>query len=651
MNFSFLNPIFLIGIAAVALPVIAHLISRKSGFKKRFPAVRFLLASQGEMATRSRLKDLLLLLLRALIIVLIALLFAKPSLFSFSSAPVSEPRALAVVVDNSFSMGYRDNFNLAINEAENILNASSDGSFFAVLPLVPKSGEVISVTQDRSAAKKELGQISLSETFTENEKRLEKIYSSLDNAPNEEKAVVFITDFQKNGWRNEEFERSWLTLVDVSSEEPPENMAVTQVNSRSSRDSVTISSRVANFRENEENELLVSAELYGQEIKTYVDIPPGSFTAEEFVFNSSGETEPLESTGSVWIPKDLLPIDDTRRFVVSGSDSLQVLIVDGDPREDLRLSESYYLASAAETASELLNARIRIIDNERFLDEELSGHEIVFLVNVGEITPRIAGELRAFTQRGGTLVIFPGDRVRAGSYNTLFKDMLPGELGPPLDINSGVLSSGTEPFSEDLFQNLTQANVKRAFSLIPREEAETILSLDTNEPYLAYKNLGQGKTFLFTSTADNAWSNFAITPVFAPMIKELLDIESLSNTKRRNYIVGEKVNITRPEPESTVEITAPSGERYEFDEGESVFTRSDISGIYEVWIDGEKSYEFAVNVDPLESNLEKISTASIEPDLGEEIGLVKVFRELWRYFLWGVIALFISESALRALFS
>ena len=603
------------------------------------------------MATRSRLKDLLLLLLRALIIVLIALLFAKPALFSFSSAPVSEPRALAVVVDNSFSMGYGDNFELAKKEAENILNTAPDGSFFAALPLVPKRGESLSVTQDRSIAKKELGEISLSESFTENEKRLETIYSSLENAPNEEKAVVLITDFQKNGWKDGNFERSWLTLVDISGEDSPRNMAVTQVNSRISRDTVTLRSRVSNFSDTQAKELLLSAGLYEQEIKTYLDIPPGSFTSEEFVFNTGDNNDESESNGRIWIPDDLLPIDNTRRFVLSGGDSLGVLIVDGDAREDQRLSESYYLSSAAETASELLNARIRIIDNERFLDEELTGYEIIFLANVGEITPRISGELRAFTQSGGTLVIFPGDRVRAGSYNTLLKDMLPGELGPPLDMASGVFPSDSGLFSEELFQNLTQARVDRAFSLIPGEDAEAVLRLITDDPYLAQKSLGQGKIFLFTSTADTAWSNFAITPVFAPLIKELLDFESLSNTKRRNYIVGEKVIINRPDPDSTIEITAPSGGKHELQNGETVFTQSDLSGIYEVRIDGEKSYEFAVNIDPLESNLEKITTQSIEPDREEAIGLVKVFRELWRYFLWGVVALFISESALRALFS
>ena len=118
LNLSFLSPLFFIGLAAVALPIIAHLISRKSGIKKSFPAVAFLISSQGDLATRSRIKDLILLILRALILVLIVLVFAKPAVFSFSKNTDSSPKSIAIVIDNSFSMGYEDNFARAKKKLE-----------------------------------------------------------------------------------------------------------------------------------------------------------------------------------------------------------------------------------------------------------------------------------------------------------------------------------------------------------------------------------------------------------------------------------------------------------------------------------------------------------------------------------------------------
>jgi aerotolerance regulator-like protein/VWA domain-containing protein len=651
LNFSFLSPIFLIGIAAVSLPVIAHLISRKSGFKKRFPALRFLLASQGEMATRSRLKDLILLLLRALIIVLIALLFAKPAVFSFSTADSSEPRSLALVIDNSFSMGYGENFKKAKKEAERLIDSTPDGSFFTALPLVPERGETISVIQDRDTARKSLNKISLSQTYTDNERRLEQVYSALEKTPNEEKQVVLLTDFQKNGWKREDYTRKWLTLIDVTETQAPGNRAVTDVESRYTKESIKVKLRVSNFSDSDTSDLLTEAELSGEKIKAYIDIAPRDFTTEEFIFPRTRTNEEPEASGSASIPEDELRLDDKRHFVLSRSGALNVLIVDGDPREDSRLSESYYLGSAAVTASELLRSRIRIKDNDSFLDEELSAYDLIFLTNVGEITPGKAKDLEGFIEQGGTAVIFPGDRVRAGSYNTLLQNILPGELGAPAQTDSTLVSVETDMFSEDLFDKISQARVNRSFTLIPAESSETILKLSDETPFLTYTSHGEGNVFLFTSTADTSWSNFAITPVFAPVIKELLDFESLSNTKRRNYIVGDSVAIDRPPAASSIEVKDPVGENYKIDPQEPVFSDTSRIGIYEVLIEGEEAYEFSVNLDPLESNLEKISRVSVESEPESELGLVKVFKELWRYFLWGVIALFISESVARALFS
>jgi len=651
LNFSFLSPLFLIGLAAVALPVTAHLISRKSGLKKRFPAVRFLLASQGEMATRSRLKDLILLLLRSLIIVFVVLLFAKPAVFSFSSADSSEPMSMAVVVDNSFSMGYGDNFKNAKKQAAGIIDSAPDGSFFAALPLVPGESESLTVLPDREQAKKSLKDIPLSSAFTDNEQRLGRVYAALEKAPNEIKRVVLITDLQKNGWKSGDYKRKWLTLIDISGEEDPENRAVTDIESRYSKDSVKVKVRVSNFSDSGTEDLLTEARLSGEEIRAYLDIGPRDVTAEEFIFPGADGGQEQEAAGAAEIPHDDLRADDTRHFVLSRSGALSVLIVDGDPREDSRLSESYYLAQAAETASELMRSSIKVTDNDSFLDEELSAYDLVFLANVGEITPGKARDLEEFVQNGGTAVIFPGERVRSNAYNTLLKNVLPGELGPPVQGEFLLVPGATAVFSEELSEKITQAKVKKAFTLMPVEDAEVLIELSDGAPFLSSAKLGGGNVFLFTSTADTSWSNFAITPVFAPVIKEFLDFKSLSNTKKRNYTVGDKVTIDTSSLPSSIDVIDPLGGKFAIEPDNPVFRATLVSGIYTVDIDGSKAYEFSVNLDPLESNLEKFTAAQAEPEPEQELGLVKVFRELWRYFLWGVIALFISESVARALFS
>ncbi|KAB2828044.1 MAG: VWA domain-containing protein, partial [Candidatus Dadabacteria bacterium] len=246
LNFSLLNPMFLIGLAAVALPVIAHLISRKSGVTKKFPAVRFLIASQGDASARSRLKDLLLLLLRAAVIVLLVLAFAKPALFSYAPAGASDPKSVAIVVDNSFSMGYENNFGLAKEKAAELIDTLPDGSFGIVAPLVSPDSVRLSPSADKGALRDALGEIELSGSFTRNEKRLEDALDALDGTPGETKEVVFITDMQKNGWTGEEAGKDWLRLIDVSTEPSPANRAVTSVDTAYGKDSVTLRLSVSN---------------------------------------------------------------------------------------------------------------------------------------------------------------------------------------------------------------------------------------------------------------------------------------------------------------------------------------------------------------------------------------------------------------------
>ena len=75
---SFLAPLFIIGALTVALPVVFHLVRRSSREQLPFSSLLFLQPSPPHVTRRSRLHDILLLLLRCLVICLLALGFARP---------------------------------------------------------------------------------------------------------------------------------------------------------------------------------------------------------------------------------------------------------------------------------------------------------------------------------------------------------------------------------------------------------------------------------------------------------------------------------------------------------------------------------------------------------------------------------------------
>ena len=102
---GFLSPLFLaLGLGA-AVPLLIHLLRRRTGLRVQFPAVRYLARAEQEHSRRLKLRNLLLMLIRVLAIACIALAAAEP--ISRALGPVvgagHAPAAIAIVLDNSLS--------------------------------------------------------------------------------------------------------------------------------------------------------------------------------------------------------------------------------------------------------------------------------------------------------------------------------------------------------------------------------------------------------------------------------------------------------------------------------------------------------------------------------------------------------------------
>src|SRR5438270_8037736 len=104
---NFLAPFFLLGALAVAGPIIFHLIRRTTREVKPFSTLMFLKPTPPRVTSKSRLENLWLLLLRCLVLLALALGFARP-FFRESSARTADSgaqaRRLAILVDTSASM-------------------------------------------------------------------------------------------------------------------------------------------------------------------------------------------------------------------------------------------------------------------------------------------------------------------------------------------------------------------------------------------------------------------------------------------------------------------------------------------------------------------------------------------------------------------
>ena len=105
---SFLNTIMLAGLAAVAVPIIIHLLNRRKFKTVTWAAMKFVKLSVDQNQRRMRIEDLILLLIRCALVALLALALARPALKDSSTDVLGQAKVTGIVIlDSSFSMDLR----------------------------------------------------------------------------------------------------------------------------------------------------------------------------------------------------------------------------------------------------------------------------------------------------------------------------------------------------------------------------------------------------------------------------------------------------------------------------------------------------------------------------------------------------------------
>ena len=119
---AFLAPLFLIGLAALAVPVIIHMIQRERKEVVEFPSLMFIRKIPFHSFRRQRIRHWLLLLLRCAALVLLVVAFARPFFRAGALAAVtSGAREVVIMIDRSYSMAYGNRWDRAKGAADDVI--------------------------------------------------------------------------------------------------------------------------------------------------------------------------------------------------------------------------------------------------------------------------------------------------------------------------------------------------------------------------------------------------------------------------------------------------------------------------------------------------------------------------------------------------
>ena len=615
----FLTPLFLIGLLAALIPVAIHLIRREKPPKVMFSTIRFLKKTSKKLVLFQHLQQIALLLLRAAVIVLLVLAFARP-LFNQSVARLldADPQSAVILLDLSMSMRWQDNFDQAKVEALAVVDRLSGGD---ELGLIAFSGaaEVVRELDTEDGQLREL-----IESFDEPGFGSTRYYPNLrladqmlEDSRYENRAIYLISDFQEVGLQGAD--ESWklapgvaLYLIDVGSADS-ENLVLTDVRSPEQllEDSAQqqILARVRSTGTQYLGSGEVSLSLNGQMVdRRPVDLTDRSEQVVTFAVDFEAEGDYV---GEIRIAGDDFADDNAYYFTVDVLPKINVLLVNGEASDNWFDDEGHWFGLAV-SSTDSSPFSLQTIDPAELSAAAMRQSDVVALLNVGELTSSQAAALGEYVVNGGSLLIAPGDRVDERAFNQQL-----GEISPARLEQVGLLGRDDylviadydrrHPILRPLGSDWS-ARFQGHWRLTPSEDAKVLMQFDNTEAALVENDVGEGKVLLFASSLDLEWNNLALQGLFLPFVHETLRHLVRSEAGQSAYEIGDSINLAQFVSDADVAVQDANGRSVSLEANN--LQRATSPGLFTA-TSGAVSRRYAVNILPEESNFTRVATSTL----------------------------------------
>lgn len=485
------NPWMALGTGAVASPILIHILSRRRYRRIRWAAMDFLLDANRRNRRRVRLEQLILLALRCLVVLLLALAFARPFLSSgmFASLVGGSQTEHIVVLDDSFSMAAVsrdatapsarlscfDNGKAAVESIAKLVSASTTSDALSLYVASRPEEPVLSIPNlsdsNRVRLREALSGLNATQHGSVIADAIQGVARQLTVAPSRANAVVYVvSDFQRIDWRSQPSEagsdvlagplarlealnadevRVRCVLVNAA-RNVHDNLAIQDIRADRPQTVAGVPSRfvvsVANHSDEPQRDIELGVAIEGRRLPPIVirEIMPGEVVQEpiEITFDQDGanfvEVELLGAASSA----DCLALDNRRGTSVDVGAAIRVRIVDGEPSSDQYRDETFLLRTALRPAGRATSGiEITTIEESELDDADFSEDHVVILANVGRVSRSASEKLQAFVESGGGLLVFAGDLVDVAEYNELLyragSGLLPLPLSGPAEAPPG----------------------------------------------------------------------------------------------------------------------------------------------------------------------------------------------------------------------
>lgn len=687
---SFLAPLFMLGALAVAAPVIFHLIRRTTRERTVFSSLMFLLPTPPRLTKRSRLEDLLLLLLRCLALGLLALGFARPFLRRTAphDAAVGAAKRIAVVVDVSASMRRAGLWQDARTRVAAVLGQVSPIDQVAVFTFGRQLSPVVSFEEWKTAlpgaraalVSSRLDAITPGWSATHLGNALIGAAEALSDADAETKTepgprqIVLVSDLQAGSALDSLQSYEWPKGIELRIEtlkaHNPTNAGLQLVAESPEADNQAapaVRVRVTNAADSTREQFKVGwsrsagGEFVGPAVDAYVPpgqsrvmpvpVPADAVGLQQIVLR--GDDEDFDNTVYVMPPeKQQVPV------VYFGSDAAD------DTHQPLFFLERALPNNARLTAKVAVHA-----PSSGLSPQEEQGTKLFFVTE--PLAPGPASALREQLLAGKTAVVAPKTADAAPALAQLLGlDRL--ELANVQPSNYAMLAEIDfrhplfAPFADPRYSDFTKIHVwkYRRVSAAAIPGARVLAKFDSGDPALLEIPVGKGRVLALMTGWNPEDSQLAVSSKFVPLLYSILELGGGLAAPNSQIAVGDAIPLGAAVGASgPVVVRSPGGATATLPAETASFAQTLQPGVYQIETGG-RSLRIAVNLDAAESR-----TAPLPPDQLERFGapgpqpVADVAREerreallqgveaenrqkLWRWFLGATMAVLLLETAL-----
>ena len=516
---SLLAPLFLVGLAAIALPLWLHRLRARQAQRAPFSSAMLLERHPQEQLLRRRWRYRTLLALRVLLLAALCCAFARPVWHSATASHRARAGLQLIVLDTSLSMGADGRFERARAAARHIIDRLDGQQALIVTAsdgLAVSSAAGLGTSADPAALRAVLRQLHPSAARLDDGAAM----AGLDSVFERQRGRVeahFISDFQASGAPTRFADllppvapgrALTLQLQSVAGASVPANWAVSALR----RDGNDIVATVRGFG-TPARSLGVTLEVNGKPVAQAMQ-PLSASGAAQFRF-----AHPLLRQGDNRViarltVRDALATDNVRYAVIRNTALQSVPVLSADPHS----RAATYLATALASAGGDYQAQRYTLGS--FDARVLPRYRWAMLDDLGAIDAALAAQLRTFIVNGGAVFAALGQRSVSRHTLPLLGDTVTGSAGG----NDVPLTVGQLQANHPLLSGLRgweSLSISHMLTLAPGPADEVLASASNGAPLLLERRIGRGRLLVFTSDLDDDWNDLPVQPLFVGLLAQM----------------------------------------------------------------------------------------------------------------------------------